>query len=64
VLHLTSDEWTELVASIDSKAALAERGDYGEEDPEEDFDPKKWSEDLEALSSKVQEQLHSQNVSF
>ena len=61
-LILTSEEWTELTSAIHSKIASVEKGDYvevGEED-----DAEKWSADLKALSKKVEDQLHAQNVEF
>ena len=62
VLHLTSDEWTELTSAVHSKISSVEQGHY-EEVGEED-DSEKWVADLKVLSKRLEEQLHSQNVSF
>lgn len=64
VLHLTQDEWTELTSAISSKEAMVKRGDYGNLDEEEGFDPQRWASDLKALSSKVESQLKFQDVNF
>jgi len=51
-IDLTLEEFDEIEAALLSKAALVERGDYGEPDPEEGFDPQKWATDLETLAEK------------
>ena len=62
VLHLTTDEWTELTSAIASKAIRVKLGDYDNIAKEEGFDLQRWAGDLEALSSKVESQLQFQDV--
>jgi len=56
-LSLTKVDWAEVAAALESKSRLVERGDYGEANPEEGFDPKKWSRHLERIYNKIDKAL-------
>jgi len=52
-LKLQLDEWCELANAVESKSRIVERGDYGEANEEEGYDPKQWARDLEKLYEKI-----------
>lgn len=66
VLHLTEEQWVELLACVDSKKARVAQGEYDDDDTlyDDGFDPKRWEDDLKDLSLSLQEQGESQGISF
>lgn len=63
-LKLTRSEWCELVNAADSKARHVEKGDYGEKDPEDGFDPQTWSDELKRVYAKISNVLAQAGVAF
>ena len=66
VLHLTANEWVELMACVESKIARVSQGEYDDDDTLRDdgFDAKKWEEDLRTLVTKLTEQGESQGIAY
>lgn len=62
VLHLTEEQWVELLACVESKQARVSQGEYDDDD--DGFDPKRWEDDLKDLSLSLQEQGEKQGISF
>jgi hypothetical protein len=63
-LKLTRDEWCELTNAVASKATLIERGDYGEANDEEEYDPHAWAQELWNIYYKVTPVLDEKGVTY
>lgn len=62
-LDLTESQWCELANAVASKATLVERGDYGDADPEDGFDPDAWAAELNGIYNIVSRVLCEKGVS-
>ena len=63
-INLPSEHWAEILSALSSKAAMVERGDYGEECKEEDFNPKRWEEDLLRIHDTLAKMLDEKGIIY
>ena len=63
-INLPSEDWVEVMSALTSKAALVERGDYGEEDKEADYNPKRWEEDLLRIHDTLAKALDEKGIIY
>lgn len=63
-INLPSEDWSEVMSALTSKAALVERGDYGEECKEENFNPKRWEEDLLRIHDTLAKALDEKGIIY
>jgi hypothetical protein len=61
---LDDDDWTEVMSALESKALLVERGDYGDANAEENFDPETWARHLRAVYDRLAPVLKAAGINY
>lgn len=61
VLHLTANEWVEVLAAVETRASRLERGVDQHDD---EVDEEKWAKSLRVLAARLQEQGEQQGIAF
>lgn len=62
VLHLTANEWVDLLCAIQSKRAGVDQGQYDKPDGEDDREA--WVKRLKVLEESIQQQGEQQGIAF
>jgi hypothetical protein len=63
-LDLNESQWCELANAVASKSTLVRRGDYGDRDPDEGFDPEAWARELDEVYEHVALKLEERGMAY
>lgn len=63
-VKLNASEWCELINAVHSKAVRVARGEYGDRDPFDKFNPQEWVKELMGIEQKLEKLLGDNDIPF